>query len=141
MARRALVVALVVVAVGVTAAPAGAVAHWKAFRTPSKNIGCLYVPAFDHVKAFLRCDILSGLEPRPTASCELDWVGLMLHRIGKARPACAGDTVYKQHSHILKYGHRWSLPGVACLSKRTGLRCRNTRGHGFVLAREHWSRF
>ena len=108
------------------------------FRTPSKNIACMYERAeFGH-KAFLRCDLLSGLKPQPHKSCELDWTGLGMSKRGKAGPICAGDTVYDKREPILKYGHTWKHRGFACHSKRTGLKCSNRGGHGFFLSRQSW---
>jgi hypothetical protein len=107
------------------------------FRTPSKNIACGYLTA----PAFLRCDVLSGLKPRPARRCELDWTGISMAPTGRATPTCAGDTVYQRGAPILAYGRTWRRGGFTCVSRRTGLRCTNRSGHGFVLARDRWRLF
>jgi hypothetical protein len=121
--------ALLLVTVAVGTAPSG-----PSFRMPSRNIACVYA-----VSA-LRCDILSGLRPEPRARCQLDWTGLTLPSAGPARPTCAGDTVYDAREPILGYGRTWRRGAFVCVSRRTGLECRNRSGRGFVLARESWRR-
>ena len=106
----------------------------ETFIMPSRNIGCGFFEA-------LRCDILSGLNPTPTGACELDWTGLTLEPAGNAGPQCAGDTVFDPAAPVLEYGRTWSLAGITCESRETGLRCTNTVGHGFELARANWDTF
>ncbi len=106
----------------------------ETFIMPSRNIGCGFFDA-------LRCDILSGLNPTPTAACELDWTGLTLEPEGNAAPQCAGDTVFDSGAPVLEYGRTWSLAGITCESRQTGLRCTNGAGHGFELARANWDTF
>jgi hypothetical protein len=101
---------------------------------PSRNMGCLYQRA----ARVIRCDVLSGLQPRPARRCELDWVGITLSARGRARPQCAGDTAYDQRAPILRYGSSWRRGEITCRSARDGLRCVNRAGHGFFLARERW---
>lgn len=105
------------------------------FQTPSKNIGCLYWPAEGRRAGYLRCDILSGIRPQPRGTCELDWTGYSMQGPGAARPTCAGDTVYARQARILRYGTTWKQGDFVCRSRRTGLRCTNAAGRGFVLAR------
>lgn len=140
LVRRALVLLAVLCAVGAALQPAGAAStRLIGFRMPSKNIACQYFRAeFGH-KAVLRCDLLSGLKPRPSKRCELDWVGVAMTRRGKASPLCAGDTVYDKRLPILPYGHTWKHRGLGCKSSRAGLKCRNRGGHGFFLSRQRWS--
>jgi hypothetical protein len=118
------------------ASPASAKAlRTRNFQMPSKNIGC-------HVDGgVLRCDILSGLKPEPKRDCEQDWVGLLLRNKHRALANCAGDTVYKQNAPVLKYGHVWKSDRIHCVARTTGLRCDNSSGYGFKLAREDWDRF
>ncbi len=106
----------------------------ETFIMPSRNIGCGFFEA-------LRCDILSGLNPAPTGACELDWTGLTLEPAGNAAPQCAGDTVFDPAAPVLEYGRTWSMAGITCESRETGLRCTNTVGHGFELARANWGTF
>jgi hypothetical protein len=104
-----------------------------AFRMPSGNIGCRLAAGI------LRCDILSGLNPEPGESCELDWVGVALSRHAGAEPLCAGDTVYDQAAPTLAYGGRWRSAGFTCDSTQTGLSCTNRAGRRFSLARGGWT--
>jgi hypothetical protein len=110
------------------------------FRTPSGNIGC----AFSSPPASLRCDILSGLRPRPTKpqGCRLDWgLGYSLGPTGRARVVCAGDTAVDRRAKALRYGRTWSRGGVAYTSRVAGLRCTNRSGHGLFLSRLRSYRF
>jgi hypothetical protein len=130
------------VAVVLTLAVAGAAAQaasdatrFARFRTPSKNIGCLYARADGPRPGYLRCDILSGVKPAPSGSCRLDWTGFSMVAKARARPTCAGDTVYDSGARILRYGSRWRAGGFVCRSRRSGLRCTNAAGRGFSLSR------
>ena len=135
MTIRAGLLAGVVVGVSIAAAPAPNAGSIASFRTPSRNIACaLYANV-------LRCDVLSGLRPPPRARCELDWTGVSLGIRGRARPTCAGDTVYDRRAPVLRYGESWRRRGFSCASRRTGLRCANAAGRGFELARERWRVF
>jgi len=117
-----------------------AAAAFVQFRTPSGNIGC----AFSSSPASLRCDILSGLKPRPPRpqGCELDWgFGYSLGPTGRTRVMCAGDTAVDRRAKVLRYGRTWSRDGFTCASRVGGLRCSNRSGHGFHLSRLHSFRF
>jgi hypothetical protein len=108
-----------------------------AFRTPSGTIGCVS-------ESSLRCDIRSGVRPRPPrpAACDLDWaLGFSMGATGRASVVCAGDTAIEQGARVLRYGTRWSRGSLVCLSRRVGLRCANRSGHGFFLSRGHSYRF
>jgi hypothetical protein len=113
-------------------------------RTPTTNIGCLYSsePGFGGPE--LRCDILSGLKPAPTRpkGCTLDWkYGFRIHPTGPALKVCAGDTAVNRRAKAVPYGAKWARGGFTCLSRRTGLRCHNRSGHGFLLSKKHSYRF
>jgi hypothetical protein len=114
------------------AAPARVVVpvhHWRAFRTPSDNIACLYD------SGQLRCDILSGLQPEPTKPCRFFWKGAMLPAAGRASYLCIIDTVYDPDAPHLRYGSSWKRHGIVCQSRTTGLWCHNPDRHGFRLSR------
>lgn len=115
------------------AAPTVATHDYARFQMPSHNVGC----GID--SGVLRCDILSGLKPEPTETCELDWTGIVLDAETAAQPECAGDTVFDQSAPVLAYGESWSRDGLTCVSRQSGLECKNAAGHGFTLARESWS--
>ena len=133
---------LVLVAAFVLAAPARAVV--SQFRTPSSNIGCVFSSEPGRVGPYLRCDILSGLKPKPSRprGCHLDWTfGFQMRWKGLATTVCAGDTTVDRRAKVLRYGSTWSRSGLSCTSRRTGLRCHNRSGHGFLLSRGHSFRF
>ena len=88
-----------------------------------------------------RCDLLSGLKPRPRTKCEGDWTGASMGLRGRAGPTCAGDTVYDPRAPILGLRQDWTLAGLSCSSRQAGLTCRNRDGHGFFLSRASWRVF
>jgi len=113
------------------------------FRTPSGNIGCAYATGLRQ-KPSLRCDIRSGLKPKPARpkNCDLDWGdSYELGATGRAFVTCHGDTAIDPRSHALRYGSTWKKNGFVCTSKRVGLRCRNRSGHGFFMSRGRSYRF
>jgi hypothetical protein len=109
--------------------------HSQTFQMPSKNIGCA------QTEDVLVCDILSGLQPEPKRSCELDWTGMEMERLGPAQPRCAGDTAYDQSAPILRYGKAWGRGDFTCVSMTNGLECHNEDGRGFLLSRDQWTQF
>lgn len=114
------------------------------FRTPSGNIGCVYASGLGS-GASLRCDIRSGLKPRPprpSRCVDLDWGdSYELSRTGRAVVTCHGDTAILPNARVLRYGASWARGGFSCSSRVSGLRCRNASGHGFFLSRGHSYRF
>jgi hypothetical protein len=137
-------VACSALAAGALALVAPAQAILVQFRTPTSNIGCDYSSEPGRTGPYLRCDILSGLKPKPRRpkGCTLDWTfGFQMNGTGRARTVCAGDTAVNTHAKVLRYGHKWTAGGFSCTSRRTGLRCRNRSGHGFSLSRAHSFRF
>ena len=134
--------ALIVVLALALAAPAEAIL--VQFRTPSANIGCMFSSEPGRGGPYLRCDILSGLKPKPARpkGCTLDWsFGYQMNATGRARTVCAGDTAVNRRARAVRYGSKWSRGGFACTSRRTGLRCKNRSGHGFLLSKRHSYRF
>ena len=135
--RRAAAVGVLTILVAGALATTASGADSRFFRTPSGNIGCAIFAGV------LRCDIGTGLKPRPPrpANCELDWgFGLTLGRSGRAGIVCAGDTVMNPSAPALRYGSIWSRSGITCTSKPAGLTCRNASGRGFFLSRQQWRR-
>jgi len=112
------------------------------FRTPSGNIGCVFSAGLAGAAApVLRCDVRSGLRPRPRrpAACDLDYGdSVAVGRAGRASLVCHGDTVLDPRARVLGYGRTWSRGGISCASRATGLTCMNRSGHGFFLSRERW---
>ena len=136
--RTALVVALALA----FAAPAQAVL--VQFRTPSANIGCVFSSEPGRIGPYLRCDILSGLKPKPVRpkGCTVDWgFGYQMRWKGRATTVCAGDTAVDRRAKVLRYGTTWSRGGFTCVSRKTGLRCSNRARQGFFLSKQHSYRF
>jgi hypothetical protein len=135
----------VLVAAAALAAPAfgasGRTSTLISFRTPSKNIYCLYNSADSTSPAYLRCDIRSHLHPAPAARKCVEGVygeSVGMTKTGPARVLCISDTTYNPGARVLAYGTTWSRDGFRCASRSTGLTCTNSRGHGFFLSRESW---
>ena|SRR6266540_422697 len=120
------------------ASPVHAAAPFPGFHTPSRNIYCGYNAAYGAYPASLRCDVRSGLKPEPRRRCELDWTGIAMSAAGGAAAECAGDTIADRRLRVLNYGSTWRHGVFTCVSRRTGVTCRNTRGHGFFLSRTAW---
>ena len=130
---------MLVLALGLFAAPATAALRIVHFRTPSGNIQCGYVSG-GGFKPELRCEIRSGVKPLPPKPkrCEFDWgAGFIMGRKGRAHVSCVSDSVHSPSARVLRYGTTWRRDGFVCVSRTTGLRCRNAAGHGFFLSREH----
>jgi hypothetical protein len=133
--RRLVLVVAAVACLGAIPASARTTAY-VTFRTPSKNIYCAYYSP----PAFMRCDIRSGLHPKPSGKCvEGDYgqsVGMTA--TGRAHVLCISDTVYDPKARALPYGKSWSRGGFRCTSRSVGLACTSSRGHRFFLSRESW---
>jgi hypothetical protein len=104
-----------------------------AFQVPSGNIHC----RADGVD--LGCEIGTNnakLPPKPK-SCDLDWGNRFgMSPNGRAERACHGDTLGGNPKHpILSYGKTWRRKGFTCISKSTGLTCKNQGGHGWTLSK------
>ncbi|CAN5282495.1 hypothetical protein BH20ACT13_BH20ACT13_25690 [soil metagenome] len=146
MARAILGFALIMGILTGAGAPAARSTHSASsyFVTPSRNILCLWSATVDaRPRTFLRCQIGTGLNPRPKRppDCDTDWgFGLTLLNVGRAEVLCAGDTIWRRWKPVLTYGTTWRKRGFTCRSAFVGLTCRNTDGHGFFLSRERWRR-
>jgi len=116
----------------------------KFVRTPSGNIGCVFSQDGTGLKQSLRCDIRSGIKPRPARpkNCDLDWGdSYELRPTGRAILVCHGDTAIDPHAQVAPYGTIWHAGPFTCSSAAVGLRCSNGSGHGFFLSRGHSYRF
>lgn len=113
------------------------------FRTPSGNIGCVYSSGMG--PRSLRCDIRSGLKPkphRPKDCVHLDWGdSYTMSAHGRAILTCHGDTAIDPHAGVIPYGTTWRRGGFECWSRSTGLTCKNASHHGWFLSRQHSYRF
>ena len=112
------------------------------FSTPSKNIGCVYARSAAQGGAGgfseLRCDIRSGLRPKPVkpAGCDLDWGdSFAMRKTGAVSVVCHGDTALGS-PHVLPYGTTWRHDGFTCVSQLAGLTCTNLSHRGFFLSRQ-----
>jgi hypothetical protein len=106
------------------------------FSSPSRNIGC-YV-----TRRLARCDIAdhSWRAPRRPSWCHADW-GDGLYLRARTHWVCASDTVLGSR-RILPYGYYIKFGPMKCVSRRSGMTCRNLyTGHGFRLARASYVRF
>lgn len=135
MTRR-LFVALVLAAAGLMVGSASAVALVP-FATPSRNIGCI------GDRTEVRCDIrvTEGKPPKKPRSCRFDWGSayVITPKAGRGRGLCASDTTLPspgQRIRIVDYGERIVFGPLVCVSRTTGLTCRNTNAHGFELSRQ-----
>ena len=141
MRRLAFLAAAILAAL--TALPASAQTGFAlvSFRTPSKNIYCLYNSTDSTTPAFLRCDIRSHLRPapRPHSCVEGEYgASVGMTKTSAAHVLCISDSVYNAKARVLAYGTSWSRDGFRCTSRAVGLTCTNARGHGFFLSRESW---
>lgn len=115
---------------------AGMEPQFTFFRSPTGNIGCLFVSGEG---TDLRCDLLE-FEPtyaEAPADCEFDyggafWVG-ELSETGEV--LCASDTVVDPAAEVLDYDQSLTEGGITCLSEKSGMTCTNEQGHGFTLSR------
>jgi len=127
----------VAVALGTLSAAAPASAA-VSFHSPSGNIRCVIA-----AKIQTRCDIThrEWRPPPKPSTCEFDWGNTLEVRLrGRGRFGCVSDAV--NFGRKLSYGDSISRGRFRCRSRRTGMRCVNTRnGHGFALSRERVRRF
>ena len=133
-------VAVAAAAAAVLGPPAVAAADvYATFKLPSGNIGCGY-SYFAGERPYLRCEIISRLRPmpsKPRGCTEGVWgraVGM--EDWSRAGGLCIGDTVMEPSAPVLPYGKNWSRGGFTCMSRTTGLTCKNRAGHGWFLSRE-----
>lgn len=120
------------------------------FKTPSGKIFCQWSTG-GSPSALLECGVTTGLKPplpKTGPDCEhLDYVGnrISLSVTGRAQPVpCAGDAGPfgdPAHSVLLRYGKKWSAPGLTCSEAANGLTCRNRQGHGFFMSLRSWRTF
>ena len=116
------------------AAPAAAqAADPEMFETPSRNIACVVQGSQ------LRCDMrqLGNAAPRRPASCEFEYGNAFgITRNGsRGRRLCISDAVGGPGTPVVAYGRTWRRGGFTCRVRESGLRCTNSRGHGFELRR------
>jgi hypothetical protein len=133
MVRRLTVLPLALIAVLVVVASADA----ATFRTPSGNIGCLYIPASGSSAVSLRCDLVSlAHKPKRPKSCRLSYGrAFLLFGTGRAKRGCVGDTVLDPGASTLRYGVKRKFGPFTCTSRESGLTCVSRYDHGFTLSK------
>ena len=137
----------IAVVLGVCSGVAGA-ARLPGVRAPSKNISCFYVPQRPTSHGNLLCNIrhaayTDALQARCIAPpTGLDWHGFTLSETKKAEVLCAGGIMSDAGDTptfvTLAYGRTWRNRDFTCTSRRAGLTCTSTSGHGLFLSRESW---
>jgi hypothetical protein len=141
--KRALLAVVVVIAAAASGAAHAQSQAFVTFLTPSGNIGCGYSSGMG--PRSLRCDIASGLKPRPSrpkGCVNLNWGDSYTMNVsGRAIVTCHGDTAIIKGSKVIAYGKTWSRGGFVCVSRVTGLTCKNASHHGWFLSRRHSYRF
>jgi hypothetical protein len=150
----ALVGVLAIVGLALVPISAFALAHNGFFKTPSGKIVCLWFTGEGGVSAHagVVCGVSTGLKPpipkKGHPECaHLDYVGnrVFLPATGRVQLLpCAGDAgpfADPAHTVNLPYGHTWNGGGIVCTEATSGLTCRNSNGHGFVLSLRSWRVF
>jgi hypothetical protein len=109
----------------------------EGFRSPSGNIHCQFFA--DEGDAAVRCDLrqMTNRPPPRPRDCDLEWGQAFEISVRAVRGVrlCHGDTVEDDRLPVLPYGRSYERGGLVCTSERTGVTCRNARGHGFTLSR------
>ena len=126
-------------------AGAAAAATLPGVRTPTRNIGCFYVPIRPTARGTLLCDIrqaayLGSAQRACMSRAGLDWHGFELGLTRRAELACTGGALYDIGRdtpvlRVLSYGRTWRYRGFTCTSRVTGLTCTSPSGHGMFLSR------
>jgi hypothetical protein len=108
------------------------------FHSPSGNIRCVIA-----AKVYTRCDITQRdwRPPPKPRTCDFDWGNtLEVAFRGRGKFGCVSDAI--DPGRVLAYGESIQRGRFRCRSRRSGMRCMNTRNrHGFALSRERVRRF
>lgn len=131
------------------ASAAGSATVIPGFRSPSGNIQCLVLPG---KPAFLYCSLLhADYAKKLIAYCAqprigVDWAGFTLGQRTKGSVECSGGAMVdttSEHLQVvtLAYGKTWRRGVFTCVSRTTGVTCRNPRGHGLFLSRQSYRLF
>jgi hypothetical protein len=99
------------------------------FRTPSKNIGCVYISG----EGVLICERIKPKYARVQIVNKVEW----LDETGGHYTANEPTAV------VLGYGQSWKTPhgDITCKSKASGLTCRSIDGFGFSISKSRVSSF
>ena len=101
-----------------------------AFSSPTGNIGCVLS------SAGVRCDIGDRTWDPPSApgSCDADWGRGLAHGADGTQFTCDSGSVLGA-AQVLGYGEILERGDFRCASGQQGMRCTDTSGRGFELAR------
>jgi hypothetical protein len=79
--------------------------------------------------------VLGNPAPRKPRSCRFDYGHSfgVTRRGARGRRLCVSDAVDVRRAATVRYGDTWRRGGFSCRVRRSGLRCVNSRGHGFAL--------
>ena len=116
------------------------------FRSPSKNIKCLFVPG---PPSMMLCQITrADYASRLVKYCGsppigVDWGGFSLGATRKGSIVCTGGVLYNPDTQrptyvTLPYGRSWRHGVFTCWSRLAGVTCRNRKGHGLFVSRQTW---
>jgi hypothetical protein len=136
---RTMILCIALLLAGAASAVAAPPKAFHFFHSPSGNIDCLVT------KDFARCDIRQHTfrGPARPKRCDLEWGSVL--EIGKSDRrggfGCVGDTVRDPSARALAYGKTIRAGGMHCTSRTDGVRCANSRGHGFLLGRTKYRLF
>jgi len=139
-------------AAAVPAVGAAAKVPLPGFHSPSGNIRCLFVPGSrgpsGSSPSVLHCSIAAAsyaqaLQERCIAGPSVDWHGFELAAAGRGRVTCSGGILYspatQRPTYVdLAYGRTWRQGAFTCVSRTTGVTCRNRAGHGLFVSRGSW---
>lgn len=118
----------VLLCVAVATPVASASAAYPTFKSPTKNIVCMFVP-----QQLVECNAETGKR-----NADVDRRGHVYVGRGIASEIPPPGAVKR----VLGYGKSFDRYGFRCLSTRGGVRCVHSRtGHGFVIAQSHTRKF
>jgi hypothetical protein len=142
--RLALAAASILVAAAF-AAPSASARALPGFRSPTGNIRCFVLVGHS---GDLLCTIGSSSYAKTLqARCigggvGVDWHGFTLGATRRGALNCSGGIQYDPADRLptttLAYGSTWRHGDFTCISSRTGVTCRNHRGHGLFVSRASW---
>lgn len=102
------------------------------FRTPGRATYC------DHVS---KGETIEGGIPAPRSSLQCwtpnDGFTTWMSRRSRPRKLYAEQLrrAYAPNTPVLEFGRAWRVVGYRCVSRRTGVTCRNDARHGWWLGR------
>jgi hypothetical protein len=113
-----------VVLVAALLAPASAQAAYRDFRSPSGQLACAFYSDAETPR-FVRCE-WDGVNDR----------AVTLGETGKGKRVKVTDTVRNTKAKALAYGESTNFGHLRCTSRRSGMTCKSSSGHGFTVSVE-----